>query len=192
MATVQKKISESSSYTTRTLTTTISAPGIRSDAEISVSPNVDASKVSYVINEAAGTITVTLTNIGYTKDESYREIYMKEWPLTSQYTEPDVSGTGYFRYCVYGNGEVINAGGGQDPGFPAPSCPSSIQRQASLHVSWFHFEYAITIIYKTFPDFAIKVSNQKKKSIDGWAKISNTKRQLVRFWVRVNGQLKEI
>lgn len=191
MATVQKSISESSSYTTRTLTTTISAPGIRQNAEISVSPSVDASKVSYVINEAAGTITVTLTNVRYTRNDSYSYNYTEHYPLVNEYTTPDSSGDGYFRHCIYSNGAHIKIGG-QEPSFPAGPCPSSQSAPATGYVSSYYFGYSITVEYKTFPEFTVKANSQKGKSVDGWAKINDTKRQLVKFWVRMNGQLKEV
>lgn len=186
MATVQKTISDSGSLTTKTLTTTISAPGIRQDATVNVSPNINPSKVSYTINEAAGTIKVTLTSAGYTNSQTSNQTVTGT--NTGNYTFGEYPNM--YLGCNYsGEGRSWSTSKPYNMGGDNVCAPSDTTTFSS---TTYYFNYTVTVEYKTFPEFAVKASNQKKKSIDGWAKINNTKRQLVRFWVRANGQLKEI
>lgn len=186
MATVQKSISESSSYTTRTLTTTISAPGIRQNAEISVSPSIDASKVSYVINEAAGTITVTLTNAGYTSSDSSGVTITGTNTGNYTYGEyPD-----YWLACEY-------TGGGKTWVTAKPYNMSGDNECAPTSTKTFtdkiyYFNYTVVVIYKTFPEFAVRQNGQLKSSTDGWVRVNGQLRQIQQMWARVNGNLKEV
>ena len=180
MATVQKSISESSSYTTRTLTTTISAPGIRQDAVVSVSPSIDASKVSYVINEAAGTITVTLTNAGYTRYSSYQ-------------------GSGHYQ-CTYSfsvspYSHTTTSSSPCSVAYVIDGAHGILKDETYIPGSTYYthyFEYTITVNYKTLPEFAVRQNGQLKSSTDGWVRVNGQLRQIQQMWVRVNGNLKEV
>lgn len=180
MATVQKSISKSSSYTTRTLTTTISAPGIRQNAEISVSPSIDASKVSYVINEAAGTITVTLTNAGYTRYTRYSS--GESWMC--YYVGADTGKT--WAYQRNSPCEVVSSYGEE-----FGTLTSEHYNPPSTYYTHY-FEYTITVNYKTFPEFAVRQNGQLKSSTDGWVRVNGQLRQIQQMWARVNGNLKEV
>ncbi len=180
MATAQKTISESGSLATKTLVTTISAPGIKQDADISVSPSIDANKVSYTINEVAGTITVTLTNVNYTSSDTKYETLS----YTGMQVQHDADGW-LSAYCNYGSHSTYH--GRYQVGDTIPDCPST----DTFLVTTYYFNYTITVTYKTFPELAAKVDGQVKQGIDGWVKVGGELKRIVQMWTKVGGQLKE-
>lgn len=180
MATAQKTISESGSLATKTLVTTISAPGIKQDAEISVSPSIDASKVSYTINEVAGTITVTLTSANYTSSKTEDQTFSHTGTEILPFEEGWVQ-----IYCSYGSHSFYR--GKYQVGSTIPDCPLT----HTFRVTVYYFNYTITVTYKTFPELSVKVGGQVKQGIDGWVKVGGELKRIVQIWTKVGGQLKE-
>lgn len=176
MATVQKTISESGLISTKTLTTMISTPGIRQDAVISVSPSIDASKISYTINEVDEITTVTLANVTFTSSGYANPAY-----YTGELSHPTNPS---LKTCFYSDGSSYDTSVNN-------SCASAV---AGSEGFIYYFKYTIIVTYddKVFPEFKVRQNGQLKTASDGWVRVNGQLRQIQQMWARVNGNLKEV
>lgn len=180
MAIRTETISETGSSSIKTLTKVFSAAGVQGVNSIVVSPDVDPSKISYVIDKVNQTVAVTLTDVAHTSTGSSGTTYN----LVSEGQIVDNGdGTGSI-LCVYENGSLWQSGRHPLQG----TCPPT----RTTYQSYYIHNFTITLDYKTFPELQVRADGQIKTATDGWVRVNGQLRQIQQIWVRSGGQLKEV